>query len=203
MSPEKKIKKLFRVFSPEQVKMDFPIAMLSDYVDRKWKLPEGYTILSPDEHTDLGEWSELLNTEKGFGRWTPERVQAEIVDQMIAPNAGSLLYYKGHLVGCSSTVDRSRKRKKIGVGMWLVLEPSHRGLKGLGQVLTYRTLAFFVGAGYDKVYGYTDEKRLSTLYLYLTTGALPAYDSISSFFKWRRIFKRLNPLMKRAKKRTP
>jgi len=42
---EKKMKKLFRVFFPKQVKMDFPIAMLSDYVDREWKLPEGYTIL--------------------------------------------------------------------------------------------------------------------------------------------------------------
>ena len=86
--------------------------------------------------------------------------------------------------------------------MWLVLEPSHRGLKGLAHALTYRTLAFFAEAGYDKVYGYTDEDRLSALYLYLTNGAVPVYDSVSSFFKWRRIFKRLKPLIKRAEKRT-
>jgi hypothetical protein len=183
--------------------MDFLIAMLSEYVDRKWKLPEGYAMISPNGKTDLREWGELLGSEKGFGKWTPERVKAEIVDQMIAPNAGTLLYYKGRLVGCSSTVDKSTKRKKIGVGMWLVLDPSHRGFKGLAHVLTYRTLAFFVEAGYDKVYGYTDEKRLSGLYLYLTNGAVPVYDSISSFFKWRRILKRLKPLIERAEKRTP
>ena len=67
--------------------------------------------------------------------------------------------------------------------------------------LTYRSLAFFAAAGYDRVYAYTDETRLSALYLYLTHGAVPAYDSISSFFKWRRIFKRLKPLMERADKR--
>ena len=87
--------------------------------------------------------------------------------------------------------------------MWLVLDPAHRGFKGLAYVLSYRTLAFFVVAGYDKIYACTDEKRLSAIYLYLTIGAVPAYDSILSFFKWRRIFKRLKPLMQRAEKRTP
>ena len=203
MLSRKKKKKFFRFFFRKQVKMDFPIAMLSAYVDRKWNLPEGYTIISPNEETDLKEWGELLSCDKEFGIWTPERVKRVVLDQMIAPHAGTLLYYKGRLVGCSSTVDKSTKKKKIGVGEWLVLEPSHRGLKGLAHALTYRTLAFFAEAGYDKVYGYTDQQRLSALYLYLTNGALPVYDSISSFFKWRRIFKRLKPLLKRAEKRTP
>ena len=182
--------------------MDFPITVLSEYVDREWHLPEGYTMASPGEETDLKELGELFDRNKEFGTWTPERVKTELVDQMIAPHAGTLLYYKGRLVGCSSTVDKSTRRKKIGVGMWLVLEPSHRGLKGLAHALTYRTLAFFAEAGYDKVYGYTDEDRLSALYLYLTNGAVPVYDSVSSFFKWRRIFKRLKPLIERAQKRT-
>ena len=159
-------------------------------------------MVSPNKDTDLQEWGDLLNREQGFGKWTPEKVKKEIVDLMISPNAGTLLYYKGRLVGCSSTVDKSTKRKKIGIGMWLVLDSAHRGFKGFGHALTYRTLAFFVKAGYDKVYGYTDEKRLSALYIYLTNGAVPVYDSLSSFFKWRRIFKRLKPLIERAEKRT-
>ena len=178
------------------------MAMLAECVDREWNLPEGYTMVSPSEETDLREWGELLKHEKGFGKWTPERVKEEILDHMIAPDAGTLLYYNGRLVGCCATVDKSTKRKKIGVGMWLVLEPSHRGLKGLAQALSYRTLAFFVRYGYDKVYAYTDEERLSAIYLYLTIGAVPAYDSVSSFFKWRKIYKRLKPLIKRAEKRT-
>jgi hypothetical protein len=203
MLSKKKIKKIIRVFFPKQVKIDFPIAVLSDCVNRDWNLPEGYTMVSPNEETDLREWGELLNSEKEFGKWTSERVKEEIVDQMIAPHAGTLLYYNGRLVGCCSTVDKSTKRKKIGVGMWLVLEPAHRGFKGLAHALSYRTLAFFVEAGYDKIYAYTDEKRLSALYLYLTLGAVPAYDSITGFLKWRRILKRLKPLMKRAEKRIP
>jgi hypothetical protein len=202
MLSKKKIKKFFKVFFRKQVKMNFPIAMLSQYVTREWNLPEGYSMVSPSEETDLTELGGLLDRSKEFGTWTPERVKTELIDQMITPHAGTLLYYEGRLVGCSSTVDKSTRRKKIGVGMWLVLEPSHRGLKGLAHALTYRTLAFFAEAGYDKVYGYTDEDRLSALYLYLTNGAVPVYDSVSSFFKWRRIFKRLKPLIKRAEKRT-
>jgi hypothetical protein len=203
MLSKKKIKKFLRVFFPKQVKINFPIAMLSECVDREWNLPKGYTMLSPNEEIDLSEWAELLNNDKDFGKWTPERVKTDIVDQMIAPNAGTLLYYGGRLVGCCSTVDKSTKRKKIGVGMWLMLDPAHRGFKGLAHALSYRTLAFFVVAGYDKIYAYTDEKRLSAIYLYLTIGAIPAYDSISSYFKWRKVFKRLKPLMKRAEKRIP
>ena len=202
MLSKKRIKKFFRIFFPKQVKLNFPRALFSLYVNTQWEVPEGYRVVSPGEATDLGEWADLLNLEKGFGKWTPERVQSEIVDQMIAPYAGTLIYYRDRLVGCSSTVDKSTRKKKIGVGMWLVLDPSHRGTKGLAHALTYRTLAFFVKAGYDEIYAYTDEKRLSAIYLYLKNGAVPVYDSISSFFKWRRIFKRLNPLMERAEKRT-
>jgi len=202
MLSKKKIKKIFRIFFTKQVKLEFPITMLSEYVGREWNLPEGYTMISPNPETDLGEWGVLLSNEKGFGKWTPERIKSGIVDQMITPNAGTLLYYKGRLVGCSSTVDKSTKKKKIGVGMWLVLAPSHRGGKGLALALTFRTLAFFVVEGYERVYGYTDENRLSGLFLYLTKGAVPVYDSISSFFKWRRIFNRLKPLIERAEKRT-
>lgn len=203
MLSKKKIKKFFKVFFRKQVKVNFPVAVLTECVNRDWHLPEGYTMVSPNNQTDLREWGELLNRDKGFGLWTPERVKTEIVDQMIAPDAGTLLYYQGRLVGCCSTVDKSTKRKKIGVGMWLVLEPAHRGLKGLAYALSYRTLAFFAVAGYDKVYAYTDENRLSALYLYMNIGAVPVYDSVPSYFKWRRIFKRLKPLIKRAEKRIP
>ncbi len=182
--------------------MEFPVAMFAAYVGRQWDLPEGYTIVSPGRETDLNEWSDLLNRDKEFGVWTPERVKKALVDQMIAPDAGSLLYYKGRLVGCSTTSDKSRAGKKIGIGLWLVLDSSHRGKKGLASALTFRTLAFFAAAGYDRVYAYTDETRLSALYLYLKHGAVPAHDSISSYFKWRRIFKRLKPLMERAEKRS-
>jgi len=201
MLSKRKIKKFFRIFFPKQVKLEFPVTTFAKYVGRQWDLPEGYTIVSPGQETDLNEWSDLLNRDKEFGVWTPERVQKALVDQMIAPDAGSLLYYKGRLVGCSATSDKSRAGKKIGVGLWLVLDSSHRGKKGLAFALTLRSLAFFAVAGYDKVYAYTDETRLSALYLYLTQGAVPVYDSISSFFKWRRIFKRLKPLMERAEKR--
>jgi len=203
MLSKKKIKKFFRVFFPKQVKVAFPKEVLSACVDRPLPLPAGYTMASPDQETDLVEWGKLLDHEKGFGKWTPERVQDEIVNHMIAPDAGSLLYYKNRMVGCCSTVDKSTRRKKIGVGMWLVLDPTHRGLKGLANALSYRTLAYFVREGYDRVYAYTDENRLSALYLYLTMGAVPVYDSLSSFFKWRRIHKRLKPLIKRSEKRSP
>jgi len=194
----KRVKFLYLFIYSEQVKINFPISTLMKYVDHKWKVPEGYILRSPDESTNLKEWAELLNSDGDFGTWTPEKIKTEIIDKMIDNRAGTLLYYKDRLIGCATTVGSLCGR--VGVGMWLFLAPSHRNVKGLAHSLTYRTLAFFVKAKFDKVIAYTDSDRLSAIYLYLSNGAEPAYDSISSFLKWRRILKRLKPLLDRAKK---
>jgi len=196
-----KIKYLFHFIYSKQVKFEFPMSILVKYIGYEWQLPEGYSLVSPNKDTDLREWAELLNREGGFGIWTPERVKAEIVDHMISPDAASLLYYKGSLVGCGSAIDQSRKGRKVGIGMWLYLEPAHRGAKGLAHAVVYRTASVFAEAGYDQFIGYTDRERLSVLYLHLKDGCVPLYDSLSSIFKWHRILKKLKPLLDRAEKR--
>ena len=194
-----KLKYFSTFFYSRQVRLSFPVLTIEKYVNYQWQLPEGYILVSPSKDVDCQAWAALLNSDSNFGMWTPARVKTEIIDRMIMPDAGSLLYYNGELIGCSSTMDGSKHGRRLGVGMWLFLTPNHRGTKRLAHALTYRTLSFFVKAGYDKIIAYTDSTRLPALYLYLSNGAVPNYNSIISFFIWHKILKRLRPLLKRSK----
>lgn len=196
-----KLKNLPRYFYRKQVQVEFPIPVLRNYVDYQWSLPEGYTLCSPGRDVDLQAWADLLNMDKQFGHWTPERIKVDILSNLIAPDAAALAFYKQQLVGCGNTIDCSSGKRKFGIGMWLMISESHRGTKDLAYAVTFRTLSYFAKMDYDKVVGFTDPERLSAIYLYLCKGCLPVYDSLSSFIHWYRINKRLKPALERAKRR--
>jgi hypothetical protein len=194
-----KVKYLLRFFYHKQVQINFPIPILRQYIDYKWHLPEGYKICSPDANVDLKAWADLLNLDGQFGQWTSEKVKSDIVSQMITPDAASLMFFKNHLVGCSSSIDQSSPKCKLGIGMWLMINPSHRGKRKIVHALTFRSLAIFAMLNYDKVVAFTDAYRLPAIYFYLSNGCLPEYDSLYSFIQWWRIKKRLKPALERAK----
>ena len=177
------------------------MAILRQYINYQWDLPAGYVIRSPDDNVDLKAWADLLSLDGGFGIWTPERVKSEILSNSITPDAASLVFYKKQLVGCGSAIDCSTAKHKIGMGMWLMLHPSHQGKRGLAHAITYRTLAYFAKENYEKVIGTTDPSRLPVLYLHLSNGVVPEYDSLYSFIQWWKIKKRLKPLLERAKRK--
>jgi len=82
-----------------------------------------------------------------------------------------------------------------------MLAPAHRGKKELFNALFYRTLAYFARENYEKVFACVDPHRLPALYLYLLNNCTPVYDSLYNFIQWRRIQKRLKPMLNRAKRR--
>jgi len=174
----------------KQIKIVYPVHTFTQYVGYQWVLPDGYTLCSPGHDTDLQSWASLLNSEPGFGTWTREKVASAILPHLIAPDAASLLFYKGRLIGCCSTHDCSTAQKKIGKLMWLVIDPAHRGM-GLGRIVNNRTLAFFAREHYALVLGFTDPDRLTALRLYFSIGCMPGYDSLYSFVHWRKVKKNL------------
>ncbi|MBN2190244.1 MAG: hypothetical protein JW728_03440 [Candidatus Aureabacteria bacterium] len=196
-----RMKALLHIFYYPQVKIEFPIDILKQYIDCKWNLPKDYKICSPDNTVDKQAWADLLNSDGEFGIWNKKRVEEEVISHMITQDAASLLYYKDKLIGCSSTMRDINSKIKIGIGMFLLLEKSHRSKKGLSFALTFRTLSFFARENFVKAFAYTDPHRLSALYLYLSNGIKPKYNSISSIFQWYMIKKRLNPLLKRKKRK--
>ena len=198
---KRKIKYLFGFVYQKQLKFFFPMKLLNEYIDYKWDLPNGYSIRSYSTDIDLEAWANLLNQDGDFGLWTSERVRNEIVLQSVSPDAISLLFYNNELVGCGNVVDCSKRLMKIAMGMWLIIAEKHRGKKNLPLALTYRTLSYFAKVKYGKVIGYTDPSRLTVLFFHLSNGVMPEYDSLSSFFKWWQVKRKLRPLLERAQKR--
>jgi hypothetical protein len=185
----------------KQVRILFPKDMLIKYVNYDWKLPVGYEMINTGENVNFQEWADLLNKDGGFGIWTPERIKAEIFEKQIASDAGRLILYENKIVGCGSTSDASISKAKIGVGMWLFIDPKHRTTANIAMAITLDTLCVFIGKNYDKIYAYTDTDRLSALFLYLKIGAKPSYNSLYSYFLWHKILKRLKPLLNREKRK--
>ena len=139
----------------------------------------------------------LLNEEPGFGAWTGARVQAELMDQLAHPLAATLVLHKGAPVALAFATDASTRRKRVAHGMYLYVVPAHRRKSQLGAFIVYDTLGGCLEAGYDSVMGFTDPDRLSALLLYLSNGALPVHDSLSSYWHWRKIRRRLAPALQR------
>lgn len=201
----RKIKKAFGYFLgfiyQSQVKIEFPIEVLKKRGESLLPLPEGYTARLPASRADFELWAELLNSDGELGHWTGERVEREIWANQISPKAGGLLFYNGEAVGCGSTCNISRGRKKTGMGMFLYLHQSHRGMNKLAYYITYSILYHFVLERYEKVIATTDPSRFSALALYLANGCVPVKDSLYSHIQWRRIYKRIGPALEGLKKR--
>lgn len=200
-----KIKKAFIYFLgfiyQRQVKIEFPIEVLKKRGESLAPLPEGYTLKQPASKTDFALWAELLNSDGELGHWTGERVEREIWSKQISPRAGGLLFYKGEAIGCGSTRDISRGGKKTGMGMFLYLKQSYRGMNKLAYYITYSILHHFVLERYEKVIATTDPDRFSALALYLANGCVPVKDSLYSHIQWWRIYRRIGPALESLRKR--
>lgn len=162
--------------------------------------PPDYAIRSPRDLSDCAAWAELLNRDGEFGTWNAERVERELLSRLVSPDAATLVFYRDRIVGCASTADISTPRRKIGLGMFLYVDRSHR-VTGIAEIMTFRTLFFFVEAGYDHIVAKTDPWRRSAIALYFGAGARPVYDSLCSVVQWGRIIKQLQPVIRRQRER--
>jgi hypothetical protein len=186
----------YRLYQP-QVKLIFPIPVLRTLLETLPPVPSGYSVRSPLGDDDLASWATLLDEAKEFGSWTPERVRREILSGLLTPQAASLAFFSGELVGCASTADASTATKRRGYGMYLYLRKDHRARGLVAHILAFRTMGYFFTEKYDEAIVTTDPHRAAALALYLTAGALPVYDSLYSPVQWHRIRRRLRKVLKR------
>ncbi|HEY3277428.1 MAG TPA: hypothetical protein VGJ94_12480 [Syntrophorhabdaceae bacterium] len=174
---------VFSLFYQRQVKFTFSMDLLAELSRREWTAPDGYSLRSPDREADAEAWASLLNSDGNFGVWTAERIREEIFNRLATPDSASGVWWGKELTGCFSACDASAKGKKIGMGMWFIIKPAHRG-KGLSYPLCFRTLAYFGREHYDAVYLTSDPFRLAALSFYLSNGAKPVYTSLLSPLQW-------------------
>lgn len=183
-----------------QVGYEFPRAMLENSPPGSRLVPDGYEIRQPPSADDTETIANLLNQEPGFGTWDAARVRTDLLDRLAHPRAATLVLYDGEAVALGFATDASTRRKRIAHGMYLYVVPAHRRRSHLGAFVVYNTLGHCLDAGYDHVVAFTDEDRLSALLLYLSEGATPMHDCLSSYWKWRRIRRRLAPALQRMER---
>ena len=183
---------------PRQIAFEFPIEVLAERRRNLPALPAGYEVRQPPDPGDEATIAALLQQESGFGDWTIARVRHEILGSLAHPLAATLILHNGTPAACGFATDASTRRKQIARGMYLYVAPAYRARTQVATYITYSTLGHCVDAGYQEVVAFTDPERLSALLLYLSTGARPLHDTISSLWQWRRIQRRLAPALRRV-----
>jgi GNAT superfamily N-acetyltransferase len=185
-----------RIYSPH-VGYEFPAEMLLPQGNEA-TAPVGYEIRQPPHPGDGPAIAALLSQEPGYGDWTVERLQDELLSKLAHPKAATLALFNGIPVAAGFAVDASTPRKRIAHAMYLYVVPAHRGKGALAFYIVHSTLRYCIEAGYQQVMGFTDPTRLSALLLYLSHGARPVKQSLSCHWHWRKILRRLGPALRRS-----
>jgi mycothiol synthase len=136
-------------------------------------VPDPYRLL---RHAPGGEaeWIDLLNASGEFGRWTAERLYAE-VGAVLLPGGGVFAAYGDQLVGCAAACFMEAYRPHA-VLMYVAVLPEHRG-KGLGQALVWETMRVARGQGYPGMLLHTEPHRLAAVRTYFQLGFLPRLEA--------------------------
>jgi hypothetical protein len=184
-----------------QITMAFPKEEIAQRRAALPALPEGFSLIVPTTEEHYAAWLDLLNAEPAFGRWSRERLQSELLSQLVAPGAASLMLHDGEVIGCSCAVDGSTRRKRIALGTYLYVKPKYRARTSIAYVLTVMAFGHGVAAGYDHIWTHAPTHRLSALAIHLSLGCRPVYRTLSSFFQWRKVLKRLNPVVAKLKRK--
>ena len=174
----------------KQLSLVYEIDYTCPYSERARQLPPLYTMRSPEKPADLDALADLLNSDGDFGHWTAERIDRDYLQQLIRPDAATLLFHGKELIGNCGTIDGPSRRHKTGLIMWMIIRTPHRG-KGLAKYLWYHTLNFFVEEHYKKILLTTDMERLPAIRFYLIRQLLPGHKSLYSYIQWLITLKRL------------
>lgn len=185
----------------QQVKMYLSRAQVLRVWESYPATAPGLVVKSCDDERELAAWVELLNREEGFGVWSEQRLRTDLLDMLVSPRSTTLVYDGERLIGCACLV-RVPGDPRTAQGMFMYLDKAYRGSRRLGHLMALRTLAFVDDRpGLDRTLITTDPERLSALLIYLQLGAEPIRDSLYAFVQWRRIYRRLGPVLQRMAQR--
>jgi hypothetical protein len=189
-----------RLHTP-QITMEFPTEEVAKRFSDLPPFPAGFSSVVPTTPEHFASWIDLLNEEPVFYTWTMERLKNEVLDNMVSATAASLIFHQGRAIACSCAIDGSTKRHRIALGMYLYVSPKYRARTSLAYILTILALHHGLMAGYERLWANTFPDRLSALAIYLSIGCRPVYRTLSSPWQWRKVRKRLGPVVEKMKRR--
>ena len=151
-------------------------------------LPAGYQ-LRPYRLGDEDAWTELLNDNGELGAWDRDRIQREVVGDLV--NEAQFFVVRGEeLVATSGLYNRNLDGTACWEIGWIATHPQHQG-KGLGCAVVAASLRSALERGGRSVFLRTDDFRLPALKLYLKLGFIPDYSDTTYGERWRAIFEKL------------
>ena len=154
-------------------------------------IPQGYSLRTYEGPADDEAWVRIMNNSIG-AKYSLEGFRKGILTcPQFRPE---LLYFAtcdGVPVGSACAWRQHPAESRVGYVHMVGLVPEHRG-KGLGRLLTLRTLHCFKEQGFEIAILNTDDFRLAALKSYLNLGFRPVVADSDHPQRWLAIFQQMD-----------
>lgn len=151
-------------------------------------LEEGYHLRSYCKG-DEEEWVNLLNANGELGKWSMDRIDAEIRGNLV--HSAQFFIFSGRNIVAAAGVYEGRLNGEncweIG---WVASDPEHRG-KGLGRQATAAAVVAARSLPDRPIFLRTDDFRMAAIKVYLQLGFVPDFAHPSYKRRWQDIYVRL------------
>lgn len=154
-------------------------------------IPAGYALRTYEGEADNAVWVHIMQNSLG-SKYTLAGFISGIRDRpQFKPEMLFFLTHDGKPVGSSCAWRRDPSERRVGYVHMVGLLPEHRG-KGLGRLLTLRTLHYFKEHGFTQAVLNTDDFRLAAIKSYLGLGFRPVMADEDHPARWLAIFRQLS-----------
>lgn len=119
--------------------------------------------------------------------WHVTEDQWQLLSEEIVTKSMVLITHKAEPVAVACGLSRPNNWVELA---WVAVVPAHRG-RGLGKLVCSEVVKQLVDLGRPKVFGSTQDERLSAIKIYLDIGFYPLYRK-NKFERWASICRKLN-----------
>ena len=152
------------------------------------ELGEEYLLRSYRKGDETG-WVELLNVNGELGKWSRERLEAEIRGNLVQ-DAQFFVVAGRRIVAAAGVYNGQWDGEKCWEIGWVARDPRHRG-KGLGRQATAAAVGAARSLPERPIFLKTDDFRMAAIKIYLQLGFVPDWAHSSYRPRWQEIFARL------------
>jgi len=159
--------------------------------------PEGYTLRTYEGVADDEAWVRIMNNSLGSKHSLESFRNGILKCPQFNPEILYFVTFEGLAVGSACAWRRAATERRVGYVHMVGVVPEHRG-KGLGRLVTLRTLHYFKEHGFETAVLNTDDFRVAAIKSYLGLGFRPVVADSDHPDRWVAIFKKIDEGKKQA-----
>jgi mycothiol synthase len=154
-------------------------------------VPEGYSLRTYAGTADDAAWVHIMNNSLG-NKYALDSFRNSISTRpQFRPEILYFVTHGGAAVGSACAWRHAISERRVGYVHMVGVVPEHRG-KGLGRLVTLRTLHHFKEDGFDLAVLNTDDFRLAAIKSYLGLGFRPWVADSDHPDRWVALFRKLD-----------